>query len=273
MSWKDYERLFFTNDTDATGGGGEGGDGGAGGTEGAPPASAGGDPSTEPDPVAEAVTAKLTAEWTTFAANQGLEGSFSSREEVETALAEARNRARSEQTDEAAAAGMESFREALAAATNDEEIAAAVDALQGQIRPHFEGEIFGQIASFGAQLLPVEAHDAFNKDTPNGTPINEWLESLVEHAAPHAKSIKNLDLEALVKLSPKAAAQYEEKLTAAKAAGFALKEHPAAQGQVGKGEGADKGVAPLTRESFLAMSLAERAQAMRERPAEVEALT
>jgi hypothetical protein len=295
LSHADLDVLFFAPPDDGGGDGGSvsgesggegvgGGDGGSGdNTQGGTPNGEGGTPAA--DPVAEAAAAAVKAELKKVAIRAGIEGDFASADELDAAVtakrqADARKatdtRVTTKYTDrrskaEAALRGVKfeaknDAGEPVTFALSDDHLKPVLeelDGLHGDARVSFEAEIFGELAEVAGDLLPADAHDAFNKAVvdANGKAlsIGEWLKQVVEHGAAGSQHVKTL------------MAEHEAALKKARADGW-VEGNKAPQGQASQ-NGGNTTAGKLTSEQFMAMTPDQRAQAWRERPAEVEALS
>ena len=107
------------------------------------------------------------------------------------------------------------------------------------------------------KFIPDEALPQFQKDFA-GKPMETWFGGAVEAAAPTSKYVKQLEV--------KHAAAIEEAKATSFAAGAASPGGQATQRST-------QSAARMTRSSFMAMTPDERAEAWRDHPEEVAALT
>lgn len=147
---------------------------------------------------------------------------------------------------------------------NDEQIQRAVhdrlNAMRGKVRGMEESMVYGDLADEAVKLLggDKEKVDAFVK-AAGGKPIGEWLKAAVEHAAPTSDWAKKQERDHKAALSAEYARGWEDKAKA-----------PPGQVSMQNTKNVNSGM--LTKPQWDAMTPLERADAVRDRKAEVDAL-
>ena len=240
------------------------------------------DESVKPTPTEEAIAAARKEDLTKLAHTLGLDAEeISTVEELEAAIDAARTDQREAQTDhdvgeryQALLADIDAELDKLAVAglgEDGEDVTAKltpaqkqavinkVNGFRSQARVLLEAENNEQLAAHVIAMFPDEATaQKFVDAVKGGLDMAAWQREAGEHVAPHTKAWKARELE------------FTTEKAKAKAEGFEEgKKAPSGQPSQRNGAGSHS----LTREEFLAMTPEGRAQAMRERKAEVEALT
>lgn len=127
------------------------------------------------------------------------------------------------------------------------------------IESSYEAQAADEFVGAALDLVPDEGREAFIKATADANlSAADWLMAAAEALAPKTKWART------------AALSHADAVATAKAEGFDAGKAAKAVAQPGMQDGNKR--TPLTTAAFLAMSIEDQAKAMRERPAEVDAL-
>lgn len=249
--------------------------------EGAPTEDAPEETPPAPSLADQAITAAVKEQLTKAAKALGIEGEFTSADELQAAVSASQARQAEQEVEQNLVGVIEdaysdifdALKGLKLEAAEDGSIALTDEQLQGTVGQRLAKAVDGLLGvatqdaytTLGvalAQILPETDWPAFEKAAQGkdakGISVSQWISLATESMAPHTKVWKDRELE------------HQTALAKAKADGWA-EAQGAPGGQPTQSRQAG-GTGKLTTEQFLSMSTEQQAVAWRERPEEVRAL-